>query len=110
MSQGLNLVCQPPLTIAVTVPSIQERYALAPTVRAQLMAGNSSSWDIADNHTGLPTGINLQAPVSQSHFAYHHCNTACVNTSRVPVMKNLIQLNYLLMDLLCMSECCYQAE
>lgn len=70
MSQGLNLVCQPPLTIAVTVPSIQERYALAPTVRAQLMAGNSSSWDIADNHTGLPTGINLQAPSSSNEEPY----------------------------------------
>jgi len=63
MSQGLNLVCQPPLpTLAVTIPSIRDRYTLAPTTRAQLMAGNNSSWDVADNHISLPTGINLQAP------------------------------------------------
>ena len=80
MSQGLNLVCQPPLTLAVTIPSIRERYALAPTVRAQLMAGNSNSWDVVDNHTSLPTGINLQAPqlpVRSPQFSAY-CNIARV--------------------------------
>ena len=83
MSQGLNLVCQPPLPLAVTIPSIQERYALAPTVRAQLMAGSSNSWDVADNHTSLPTGINLQAPqspVRSPHF-FAHCNIPRVGMS-----------------------------
>ena len=93
MSQGLNLVCQPPLTIAVTtIPSIQQRYALAPTVRAQLMAGNSSSWDVADNHTNLPKGINLQAPQLPVRPV---SNPICIptllvlNASRVPAVKKL---------------------
>ena len=94
MSQGLNLVCQPPTTIAVAIP---ERYALAPTVRAQLMAGNGNSWDVVDNHTSLPTGINLQAPQLPVSHAYHTIITICVNIYR-GLVKRPVLLSYPVKD------------